>query len=242
MPGGARYHQAPSPGAPASWAELRISPHDGANGSPRPMNDSVVSVRTAPAKTRTVLATMRSVTFGRTCRNIIWRELEPMTRARSTNARSLSDSVCERMIRAVDDQLVSPMTMTMTNRVIRMPRISPSVPNRLVMIGARIERQDERRDDQEEVGDAHQGGVRPTAPEPGDDPDQHADEDRHDGRQQPDDHRDPGAVHGQVEDAPAELVGAQRVARLWRLQPRPGRRASPSGAVPRGPTGRAPGS
>ena len=42
---------------------------------------------------------------------------DPMTRARSTNARSFIDSVCARMIRAVDAQLVMPMTMTMTNSV-----------------------------------------------------------------------------------------------------------------------------
>ena len=62
--GGAMYHHAPSPGAPAVWAELRIWPHDGWNGSPRPMNARVVSVKTAPAKIRTVLATMRFTTFG----------------------------------------------------------------------------------------------------------------------------------------------------------------------------------
>ena len=46
----------------------------------------------------------------------------PMTRARSTNARSLSDSVWERMIRAVDAQLVIPMTMTITKSVVRIPK------------------------------------------------------------------------------------------------------------------------
>ena len=49
-PGGTKYHHAPRPGAPTAWAALRSWPHDGWNGSPRPMNDSVVSVRTAPAK------------------------------------------------------------------------------------------------------------------------------------------------------------------------------------------------
>ena len=53
------YHHAPSPGAPDAWAALRSWPHDGANGSPRPMNASVVSVKIAAAKVRTVLATMQ---------------------------------------------------------------------------------------------------------------------------------------------------------------------------------------
>jgi len=45
---------------------------------------------------------------------MMWAEPEPMTRARSTNARSLIDSVCERTIRDVDAQLVRAVTMTMT--------------------------------------------------------------------------------------------------------------------------------
>ncbi len=46
---------------------------------------------------------------------------EPMTRARSTNIRSFTLSACERMIRAVDAQLVMPITMMITTSVIRMP-------------------------------------------------------------------------------------------------------------------------
>ena len=42
------------------------------------------------------------------------------------------------MILAVDDQLVSPITTTMTSSVIRTPKISPSVPNREAMTGARM--------------------------------------------------------------------------------------------------------
>src|SRR6185369_13841933 len=63
--GGAITHHAPRPGAPDSWALLRIWPHDGWNGSPRPMNESVVSVRTAEANVSTALATIRFTTFGR---------------------------------------------------------------------------------------------------------------------------------------------------------------------------------
>ena len=57
------------------------------------------------------------MTLGRMWRRMMWPPPAPMTRARSTNARSLSDSVCARMIRAVDDQLVMPMTMTIVIRL-----------------------------------------------------------------------------------------------------------------------------
>ena len=66
------YHQAPRPGAPADWAALRIWPHDGANGSPRPMNASVVSVNTASANVSTAWATIRFTTLGRMWRRMMW--------------------------------------------------------------------------------------------------------------------------------------------------------------------------
>src|SRR4029077_3333840 len=69
--GGTMYHQAPRPGAPAAWALLRIWPHDGAAGSPRPMKASVVSVNTAVANVSTAWATIRFTTFGRMCRRMI---------------------------------------------------------------------------------------------------------------------------------------------------------------------------
>ena len=99
------YHHAPRPGAPAVWALLRIWPHDGADGSPRPMNESLVSVNTAVANVSTAWATMRFTTLGRMCRRMIRPEPQPMTRARSTNIRSLSDSTWQRMTRAVVAQL-----------------------------------------------------------------------------------------------------------------------------------------
>ena len=61
-----------------------------------------------------------------------------MTRARSTNIRSFSDSTWLRMTRAVVAQLVSPMTTTMTSRVARIPRNSACGPMMSRMIGARI--------------------------------------------------------------------------------------------------------
>ena len=47
-----------------------------------------------------------------------------MTRARSTNIRSLSDSTWLRITRAVVAQLVRPMTITMTSSVERIPNSS----------------------------------------------------------------------------------------------------------------------
>ena len=47
-----------------------------------------------------------------------------MTRARSTNIRSLKDSTWLRITRAVVAQLVRPMTMTITSRVARIPNNS----------------------------------------------------------------------------------------------------------------------
>ena len=147
----------------------------------------------------------------------------PITRARSTNARSFSESVWDRMIRAVDDQLVIPMTITMTIRVIRIPNTSVAAGADEVADDRRQDQgQDERRDHEEEVGDPHQEGVEPAADEAGDDPDDGADRDRDDRRQQADEQRDPGAVDGQVEHVAAQLVGAERVARRpggWRRPP-----------------------
>ena len=60
-----------------------------------------------------------------------------MTRARSTNIRSFTLSACERMIRAVDAQLVMPITMMITTRVIRMPATWLVSPTMSRMIGAR---------------------------------------------------------------------------------------------------------
>jgi hypothetical protein len=61
-----------------------------------------------------------------------------MTRARSTNARSFTDSVWDRMMRAVDAQLVMPMTTTMMYKVIRIPKNSEVVPKISRRIGARM--------------------------------------------------------------------------------------------------------
>src|SRR5439155_8733227 len=135
--GGAVYHHAPRPGAPESWAALRISPHDGANGSPSPMNASVVSVNTAVANVSTDWATMRLMTLGRMWRRMMWPDPEPIIRVWLTNICSLSDRTWLRMIRAVVAQLVRPMTTTMTMSVARIPNSSASGPMTSSTTGAR---------------------------------------------------------------------------------------------------------
>ena len=94
-----------------------------------------------------------------------------------------------------------------------MPANSASAPMTSSMIGARMSARTK-------VGRTRKKSVtrisrcRPAADEAGDDPDQGADDDRDERRQEPDEHRDPGAVDGQVEDVAAELVGAQHVLRV----------------------------
>ena len=77
------------------------------------------------------------------------------------------------------------------------------------MIGVRIRARTNVGQDEEEVGDPHEDRVDPPADEARDDPDDAPMSDRDERRQEPDDHRDPGAVDGQVEHVAAELVRAQ---------------------------------
>ena len=121
---------------------------------------------------------------------MMWPPPAPITRARSTNIRSLTDRVCDRMIRAVDAQLVMPMTMTMTMQ--RRPDADDLGLDADDVEDDRREddRQDERRQDEEEVRHAHEDRVGPAADEARDDADERPDEDRDDRRQQADDHRD----------------------------------------------------
>ena len=217
------YHHAPRPGAPVLCAESSIWPHDGENGSPSPMNDRLVSMKTAAAKVMTAWATIRFTTFGKMCRRMMWPCPAPMTRARSTNMRERIDSVCDRMIRAVVAQDVMPMTMTMTTSVARNPSDLGLDADDVEDDRGEDDRQHERRQDQEEVRQPHQAAVDPAADEAGDDADERPDEDRDRGRQQPDRHRDPGPVDGQVEHVPAELVRPEDVLERWWL--RAGRRS-----------------
>ena len=167
---------------------------------------------------------------------MMWPLDAPMTRARSTKARSRSESVCDRMIRAVDDQLVMPMTTTITSRLSRIPANSlEPVPSDVADERRQDQREDERRQDEEEVGDAHRDVVEPAADVAADDPEDRPDRDGDDGREEADHHRDPRRVDRQVEHRPAELVGAERELGAGWLEASAGRRDRPSRA---GPTNR----
>ena len=140
-----------------------------------------------------------------------------MTLARSTNARSLSESVWDRRIRAVEAQLVMPMIRMMTTSWTLMPKKSPEASGVPLMlsrtIGARIRARTK-------VGRTRKKSVMRistvsigAADVARDDAHHRAEEDRHEGRHQADGHRDARAVDGQVEDVAPELVGAQEVRR-----------------------------
>ncbi len=217
------YHHAPRPGAPADWALLRIWPHDGAAGSPSPMNASVVSVNTAVANVSTDWATIRLMTLGRMCRRMIRPDPEPMTRARSTNIRSLSESTWLRMTRAVVAQ-----RRQADDDHDHHERRADAEELRLGADDVEDDRredqgEDDRRQDQEEVRQAHEQVVDRAADEPGDDPHERADDDRDDRRHEADDHRDARAVDRQVQEVAAELVRAERIGGARRLQRRAGR-------------------
>ena len=114
------------------------------------------------------------------------------------------------MIRAVDDQLVMPMTMTMISRLSRMPKSSldpPPTTSRMIEVRmiASTNVGMTRKKSAIRISD----GIGPSADEPADDADDDPEDDGDDRREQPDDHRDPGRVDGQVEHAPPELVGAR---------------------------------
>ncbi len=227
------YHHAPRPGAPADCALLRIWPHEGAVGSPSPMNASVVSVNTAVANVNTDWATMRFTTLGRMWRRMIRPEPDPMTRARSTNIRSLSDSTWLRMTRAVVAQLVRPMTIDDHDQRRADPEQLGLGPDDVEHDRGQDQRQHDRRQHEEEVGQAHQQVVDGAACEPGHDTDQRADDDRDQRGHEADRHRDPRPVDRHVQHVAAELVGAEPVLRARRLR---GAGRSRSSASRNGPT------
>ena len=92
-----------------------------------------------------------------------------MTRARSTNIRSLSDSTWLRMTRAVVAQLVRPITMTITSSVERMPNSCALRADDLEHDRREDQGEHDRRQDEEEVRHAHEEAVDRAADEAGDD-------------------------------------------------------------------------
>ena len=139
-----------------------------------------------------------------------------MTRARSTNIRSLSDSTWLRMTRAVVAQLVRPITTTMTISVDRIPNNSRLRADDVEHDRREDQREHDRRQDQEEVRRCASAALSSRAAgEPGDDADQRADDDRDERGHEADRHRDPGAVDGQVEHVAARARRCRTVLRRW---------------------------
>ena len=99
-----------------------------------------------------------------------------------------------------------------------MPEELRRLPEQLAQDRGEDQRQDERRQDQEEVGDAHQERIGPTADESGDDADDRADRDRDDRGHQADGHRDARSVNHEIQDVPTELVRPEDVGQRGRLE------------------------
>ena len=157
-----------------------------------------------------------------------------MTRARSTNIRSLIDRTWLRTTRAVVAQLVRPITITITSSVARIPNErAPASPMMSRMIGARISARTI-------VGSTRKKSeirirIVSTAPptNPATIPTSAPMTIVITVAMQADQHRDPGAVDGQVEHVPA------RARRCRRCAPRSAAgaaRRSSSSRVSSGPT------
>ena len=176
-PAGTKYHHAPRLGAPTSRRDSRIWPHDGWNGSPRPTNDSVVSVRTAPANISTAFATIRFTTFGR-----MWR-LHDVAAAGADHPGPVDERpLLERQgLRADDPGGRGPARDPDDDDDHDQGHPDPEdLGRRRADQVADDRREDDRehegRDHEEEVGDAHQECVGPAADEAADDPEDGADE------------------------------------------------------------------
>ena len=112
-PGGMSAHHAPAETAPRSKAKFSIWPQLMTVGSPSPRKASVDSDRIARLMTSTMLASMSGSTAGMMWRRRMWKSPAPMARARMTNFRSRTVSVCERTSRAVVVQPSTPITRMM---------------------------------------------------------------------------------------------------------------------------------
>ena len=78
------------------------------------------------------------------------------------------------------------------------------------------QQQEDAREGEHDVDEAHQHRVDPAPVVPGNGADQNADEGRHDGDADADHERDAGAVDEPAQLVPAQLVGAQPVRGRWR--------------------------
>ena len=110
-------HHAPALIAPRTKAKFSICPHEVAVGSPNPRNDKVDSFKIASEITRMAFTTNKGITNGRMCFMMIWTFPAPMARARKTNLRDFTASVCERTMRAVVVHPKMPMRIFWITRV-----------------------------------------------------------------------------------------------------------------------------
>ena len=98
--GGSTHHHALRI-APARNAALSMIPQLWTCGSPKPRNDRPASSITAVCTPIATYRKLRGSAFGATCRKRILKSDAPAARAAHTNGRSLSDSTCARITRAV---------------------------------------------------------------------------------------------------------------------------------------------
>ena len=87
--------------SPLANAVLSIDPQETSVGLPRPRNVRVACERIAPATVSVAETRMSGITLGSTWRTMSWVLLAPSARARSTNGRASTASVCARSSRAV---------------------------------------------------------------------------------------------------------------------------------------------
>ena len=76
---------------------------------PRPMKSSVAAIRIEPPNSRMNIMNRYELMFGAISLKMIFRLLSPLSRARLTNSRDVSEKVCERRARAAHGHDVSPM-------------------------------------------------------------------------------------------------------------------------------------
>ena len=211
---------------------MRISvPSDGCvGGTPTPRNDSVASVRIAVATWIVASTSTGPMTLGSTCFRMMRSGATPTTRAACTYSLLRSTSVEPRTVRAYCTQPGKrdrEHEHRKGQRVVRVGkhRAADAVDQ---------QRDQDRRERQHDVADAHDEGIDLAADKARQQAEADADDHRQHDRRQADEHRDARAVHDGREDVAALVVGAEQVLGRAALFPGiGGRRASDSSSVAR---------
>ena len=150
-----KYHHAPRPTAPLTNAKCSIVPHETWTGSPSPRNASVASARMQPAITSTAFAKIRGATLGRMCL-VIWRRCVDPDRPDPHHELAFAKRQHLRAHDAGD------------GRPGRQTDHQDEDAQALTEYRCEDDHERDRRQHQEEVGDAHQARVDPTSEVPGD--------------------------------------------------------------------------